>query len=262
MVKSDDSDGQDEPVSLSELVKEWKALKTPAKVADVANAFGRLLGIVEKMDGELSRRKKRIKDLTKTVAELEKKVESMKASPPASPETFSSMLKAGNGKAGVAILTKVRKELADSERIEKNIIVSGLTKVGKDENEIEANDKANVDKVLEVIEMSREQVMNQTRIKTRNEKTDLILIEFKQVEYRTKALRGAKNLATREEFKGVYVNKDKTRVERLAEKELRIERNSLNDKLPYVDKGRHYGLQNERKYYWGIRFGELRKIFE
>ncbi len=79
MVKSDDSDRQDEPVSLSELVKEWKALKTPAKVADVANAFGRLLGIVEKMDGELSRRKKLIKDLRKTVAELEKKEEGMKA---------------------------------------------------------------------------------------------------------------------------------------------------------------------------------------
>ena len=164
MVKSDDSDGQDEPVSLSELVKEWKALKTPAKVADVASAFGRLLGFVEKMDGELSRRKKRIKDLTKTVAELEKKVESMKASLQASPETFSSMFKAGNGKAGIAILTKVRKELADSERIEKNIIISGRTKVGEDEKDIETNDKANVDKVLEVIEMSRDQVLNQTRI--------------------------------------------------------------------------------------------------
>ncbi len=69
-------------------------------------------------------------------------------------------------------------------------------------------------------------------------------------------------MATRDEYKGVYVNKDKTKVERLAEKELRIERNSLNDKLPYVDKGRHYGLQDERKFYWGIRFGELRKIFQ
>ena len=136
----------------------------------------------------------------------------MKASPPASPETFSSMLKAGNGKVGVAILTKVRKELADSERIEKNIIISGRTKVGEDEKDIETNDKANVDKVLEVIEMSRDQVLNQTRIKTRNEKTDLILIEFKQVEYRTKALRGAKNLATRDEFKGVYVTKTRLRL--------------------------------------------------
>jgi hypothetical protein len=74
------------------------------------------------------------------------------------------MLKAENGEAGVAILTKVRKELADSERIEKNIIISGRTKVGEDEKDIETNDKANVDKVLEVIEMSRDQVLNQTRI--------------------------------------------------------------------------------------------------
>ena len=262
MVNSDDSDGQDGPVSISKLVNDWAALKTPAKVVDVASAFGKLLGIVEMMDGELSRRKKRIKELTKTVAELEKEVKSLKETPPAPQATFSSMLKAGNGKEGAVILTKVRKELADSERIEKNVIISGLTKVGKDEKEIEVNDRANVDKLLDVLEMSREQVMNQKRIITRNDKTDLILVEFKQVEYSTKALRGAKNLATRDEYKGVYVNKDKTKAERLAEKELRMERNSLNDKLPYVEKGRHYGLQNEKKFYWGIRYGELRKIFE
>jgi hypothetical protein len=61
----------------------------------------------------------------------------------------------------------------------------------------------------------------------------------------------------------VYINKDMTRAERMAEKELRDERNKRNGELTEQDtNGRPRGTFNGKKFYWGVRFGELRKIFD
>ncbi len=66
----------------------------------------------------------------------------------------------------------------------------------------------------------------------------------------------------------MYVNPDKTPSERALERELRAERNRRNEKLSEVSEGRHrYGVKPSghlracKKFYWGIRWNELREIY-
>ena len=77
-----------------------------------------------------------------------------------------------------------------------------------------------------------------------------------------KALRESTKLRNNPDFQNVYINRDKTRSERLLDKELRVERSKRNATLEEQDEeGRHLGSYNGKKFYWGIRFGELRRIF-
>lgn len=63
-------------------------------------------------------------------------------------------------------------------------------------------------------------------------------------------------------MRGVFINRDMTRDERMAEKVLRDRRNSLNAELNGRDSvGRQYGLHYGKAFYWGIRYGEVRRIF-
>ena len=169
--------------------------------------------------------------------------------------------------ATYAILPEVSiKELNESERIENNVIISNLTKVGANETEIQTNDTASVNRIMTILDINQEKIKKISRIKTQNTNANLILVEFKEKEYQTTALRNWNDVKNVEEFKNLFINKDKTKAERLAESKLRAERNKRNQELPDKDEqGRPIsageGNQN-RKFYWGIRFGELKKIYK
>ena len=164
------------------------------------------------------------------------------------------------------MLNKVRKELNESERIENNVIISNLNRVGANETEIQTNDTASVNKIMTILDITQDKIRKITRLKTQNTNANLILVEFKEKEYQTTALRNWKDVKSVEEYKNLYINKDKTKAERMAESKLRAERNKRNEELPEKDaQGRPIsaaeGSQN-RKFYWGIRFGELKKIYK
>ena len=77
-----------------------------------------------------------------------------------SPFSFSAMLK------GVALLALVAKENRDKSRIENNIIINGIVEsIGDDPL---ANDINKVNDVLNVLNLSRNDVKKQTRIKNKS----------------------------------------------------------------------------------------------
>ena len=188
-----------------------------------------------------------------------------------SPFSFSAMVK-GSGKnkeAGVALLALVAKENRDKSRIENNIIINGIVEsIGDDPL---ANDINKVNDVLNVLNLSRDDVKKQTRIKNKSNsnsevqsKTQMILIEFNNNSKQLLALKNSKLLKETSGMSNIFINPDKTVAERVAEKELRTERNRLNSTLENEvinSSGRlRYGERNGKKFYWGIRWGELRRI--
>ena len=99
----------------------------------------------------------------------------------------------------------------------------------------------------------------------------MIVVEFKNETAKNTALRGAKTLRTTADLNQIYIDPDKTPSERALEASLRKLRDERNSKLTQVKdgfEGRHrYGTQPTghpkagKKYYWGIRWNELREIY-
>jgi hypothetical protein len=83
-------------------------------------------------------------------------------------------------------------------------------------------------------------------------------------EFMLRALKGAKNLRDNDSYKGVYVNRDMTRTERIIQKQLRDDRNKRNNEdLKETGKGKWpRGTHGGKLFHWGIRDGEVRRIFD
>ncbi len=82
-----------------------------------------------------------------------------------------------------------------------------------------------------------------------------------------KAIKESKNLKDNEPTKKIYINPDKTTLERLTEKKLREERNKRNavvenEEEEVEGRGRQrFGIDtNGKKFYWGIRWGILKRV--
>jgi hypothetical protein len=156
-----------------------------------------------------------------------------------------------------------RTETKEAENIEKNIVISGIVKEGETEDNVKSNDMKRVDEVLEALDLRRDQVESQRRIRTINNSSNVIIVKFKEVQYTSKAVRNAFNLRSKENYKGVYVNRDKTRSERYDEKVARDEAKIRNTQLEKVDEmGRRFDIDSSgRKFFFGVRNGEVAKIF-
>jgi len=91
-----------------------------------------------------------------------------------------------------------------------------------------------------------------------------LLVKLDTIENQKIAVQNSKKLKEIQEYKTVYINIDKTENERILESKLRAERNKRNAELPNVvedSEGRlRYNVYKEKKYYWGIRSGELKWI--
>ena len=107
-----------------------------------------------------------------------------------------------------------------------------------------------------------------TRFKDdKNKKPGPILVELSNVETKNLILRSARKLKNDEELKGIYINADLTESEAALEKSLRTERDKRNKELPEKGAdGLNFGMhkfkgdESEKKFYWGIRNRELKKI--
>lgn len=101
----------------------------------------------------------------------------------------------------VVLLAKVHSELREKSRIERNIVISGLPEsTGKDEDEIEKNETAVVEQLLEDLKISKEKVKRRARLRKRgaaveaSSKPSLLLIEFVDSCSQTTALTNAPDL--------------------------------------------------------------------
>jgi hypothetical protein len=176
---------------------------------------------------------------------------------------MSSLFEKKNTEAEVHLLAKVRRESNEVERIKKNVIVSGLLAVGSNDEEKLAHDKTSVADLVAALGVPKESIVRQHRIITNNDKSNLILVELDSTSTRDEALREAGKLRKIELYKTVYINRDMTKAERMVEKQLREERNKRNLALEEKDDtGRPRGRHQSKLFHWGIRNGELRRIFD
>lgn len=165
-----------------------------------------------------------------------------------------------------AVGIKLQKE---KETIQNNIIISGF-------KEDETSDDTKVDSVLAILNLDRDKVKRQRRLRRTNKEgeniSNTILVEFKDIVHKQTAIAHAKDLRKENSFKNVYVNEDKTAAERLFDYENRKKRNELNNKLQYVSEGaqegrQRYGIKCDGKFkgckfYWAInKKGELSEIY-
>ena len=176
----------------------------------------------------------------------------------------------------VAVLVaKIAHENKDKERIDKFIIVSGVTECDSvNEDEKKHHDEEKLNEILTTLEINKTEVKQFSRLKVNpsrpptNKDPALIRLEFKTKETQLKAIKESKNLKGSETTKNIYINPDKTALERLTEKKLREERNKRNASLENVaesegSEGRQrFGVDaNSKKFYWGIRWGILKRVF-
>ena len=165
-------------------------------------------------------------------------------------KSFAQMFESKSTKMEIAFMTKIRKDLQEEGRSENNIIVSGLKVIAENDETSGDAEVRVVDELLEELDLTRDNVKRQVRIKTKNEKTNLILLEFENSASRIKALKLAARLKNSVTFPGVYINKDKTKLERSADRELREERNKRNNNLSEKDEqGRPRGTHEGKKFY-------------
>ena len=163
-----------------------------------------------------------------------------------------------------SLLANVARESVEKQKIENNITISGFPETNGNKDEKEAEDKAKLTELLNKVELDLSDVKRFRRIITNkpnaNHKPALLVVEFNSKNSKDTALKNSKTLREVEGFKEVYINKELTQSESAEEKRLRTERNNLNEKLPEGDGRQKYGKEGEKEFYYGIRFGEVRKI--
>ena len=85
----------------------------------------------------------------------------------------------------------------------------------------------------------------------------MVIVEFESSDDQVMALSNTKHLKRSEDFKRVFVNKDRTTAERIFEKQLRTKRDSLNSQLEETQSvngiDRKYGVYEGRHFFWAIR---------
>lgn len=168
---------------------------------------------VKQLREEIKSLRGTIDEQSKMIESLTEKINNQGADEP-NKKSFAQLFEVKSTKVEAAFMSRIRKDLQEEGRIESNIIISGLKTSSQDIGDMETNDKNAVDDLLHHLEIERDNVVRQVRIKTTNDQTNLILVEFKNTETRNKALRSATlRLGKSDKYKGVYVNKDKTRLE-------------------------------------------------
>lgn len=145
----------------------------------------------------------------------------------------------------VAAINNERKEAAKRER---NVICFGLQPADTPEN-----DKESTYELVSALKLERADVQRIVRFdnskKTRTDRPNPVLIEFKSVELRDRAFKGAKELKGNERFLGVSISPDMTPNERILLKREVEECDRLNKTL-----------ETNSPFRWGIRNRTRQKI--
>jgi hypothetical protein len=222
--------------------------RKPKKFAELDIIFGEVVNTlwekIASLNDEIGSLRKTNKELNERVSKLETSNASDGGTTPGQP-LFSSLF-----------------------TTEQNIIVSGIPEAPNgSEEEKAAHDKTSVEALLTALGTRLTDMKSHKRIKTNYEKPNLILIEFHRFDSAdmvAEPLSNAKKLRTNETFKGVYINRDMTKAERIIEKRLRDESNRKNEE-DLRETGDGEGpcrLYQGRRFHWGIRLGEVRRIFD
>ena len=174
-------------------------------------------------------------------------------------QLFSSMLKKNSSSANI-ILASVAKENLEKQKISNNITISGLKEAtGGDKLEADRNQ---LSEVLAEVNVDYTKVKRFRRVisKQATDKPTLLIVELNDSESKDTAIKNSRSLKDSEKFKEVFINKELTQSESAEERRLRTERNNLNESLTHGEGRLKYGKEGDKEFYYGIRFGEVRKI--
>ena len=160
--------------------------------------------------------------------------------------------KSNRGWEKATIMADFRQELKQAKTKENNIIISGI-------KELNFNDQ--IDAVLDAVGVGDASITRKEKLRTKT-KTDMVVVEFSDINAKLKAVKNARSLRNNARFNGIYLNSDKTQSERVAEKLVRDEVKQLNAKLPSKDDGnRHYDIEKGEKFRWVAGSTKPRKLF-
>jgi hypothetical protein len=181
--------------------------------------------------------------------------------------SFASVLRdSGNQKVSEAlavISSTMNREVLAKKRIEKNIIISGLpssTNALEEESQI-SNVLKEVGVSLDKVKSHRRLLHSSTSISA-STRPAAVIVEFKELADKLRAVRDAKKLRESISFRGIYINEDKTKDQRISEAAFRKERNERNRELEHHDSdGRPFGLENGTKFVWAASSTGVRKVF-
>jgi hypothetical protein len=217
---------------------------------------------VKQLRGELTVKDKTIKNLNKRLTKLEgTRVGGGVLTP--RPTFTSSLFDEQPSEADILVLARVHREMNEAKKIAANIVVSGLWAAdGDTDAKKAAHDNNSVRNLVDNLGISVKSIKSHKRIKV-NGKPDLVIIEFDSETNRNEALKSARKLQGDAKYNMVFINKDMTKAERTIDKRLRDERNKRNAGLTEKDaEERPRGRHKNKLFYWGIRPGELRRIFD
>ena len=113
------------------------------------------------------------------IAELQNEIKELKTSNETVPKSatqtgfaWSNLFKNTSNDSLNVIMAKVSNENREKERIENNIMISGVSESEtRTEDAIKKHDEEEVDKILQILELSRDEIKKQTRMKKNPSKT-------------------------------------------------------------------------------------------
>jgi len=165
-----------------------------------------------------------------------------------------------------AVISMVKKDLKLQESKEKNIVITGVPKPTITGDKIDTNkDNDLIKTIFAHMDIETTSInYNSQRIRKDdiiNNTNNPILIKFNELKDKLSILKNSKKLKTFNTYK-IIINNDLTDSDRDFEKALRDERRKRNSELDNIDSdGLRYGLENNKKFYYGIRNGFVKKIF-
>ncbi|RNA19315.1 hypothetical protein BpHYR1_017970 [Brachionus plicatilis] len=133
------------------------------------------------------------------------------------------------------------------------------------DNSNQNNETDLVHQILDKICIAEEKYIRINRIKPRTAqetnpvKNSKLVVELQDSESRNKALSRSRELYKSTQFKGIFLNKDKTLAERKLDKALRDKKKERNNDLPYIETDangktlRYKKGKNSKRWFWGIR---------
>ena len=162
------------------------------------------------------------------------------------------------------INSMVNSERNKITRKEKNLIITEKKDNNKLNNTLDPVQlKTEVGKILTAIGKSEH--LEKTKAHRFKENGPIIMV-CDSVEIKMDVIKVSRKLMESVEYKGVYINMDLTESELTKERSLRAEQRILNSRLGKTDGQMRYDevtwKGDNHKMWWGIRNGELRKIYK
>jgi len=159
------------------------------------------------------------------------------------------------------LLTKIGQVWEEKLRTQNVLVISGIDEEGDDVNSRLKNDYRQVDQLLMSLQLHRTDLVQQKRLKFSPKSKSKIVIWLQDSVVANRALQIFH--ANRDLFDHVYISRLKTTSEQNHYKKLVDERNVRNSFLPIdLTTGKRCGIDNGRKYVWGVsNFRLVRKYF-